>query len=170
MERRLKYFFLRWHKKIAIIYFIPLLITTVTGILVSLKSIMPWLQPVYPSVNSSLVIGFDQILTISKGVKEANIESWQDVKQIDIRPQTGNIRVRSKHNHWEIQIEGEKGQIITSAPRRVGLLLSIHEGQWFGSFFRWAIFLPSAFGLLFLIGSGLLIILNQIKFKSNEVK
>jgi hypothetical protein len=104
-------------------------------------------------VNSSLKITFDEVLAAAKSVPEAQISDWKDVSQIDIRPGTGNIRVRSK-NLIEIQIDGATGKIMGAKPRRVSMLVSLHEGAEFGPWIRYGIFFPSAICVFFLLISG----------------
>ncbi|WP_413291162.1 PepSY domain-containing protein [Bdellovibrio sp. HCB337] len=146
----------KWHKWVSIVIAIPFLITLISGILLATRGFNTWVQPNYPPLKSKLVLSFDQILTAARTVPEAKIVEWKDVSQIDIRPDTGNIRVRSK-NMWELQIDGATGEINSSAVRRVSWLVSIHEGAEFGKYVRYGIFFPSALCVLFLLISGVAI-------------
>lgn len=146
----------KWHKWVSIVIAIPFLIILSTGILLATRGFNTWVQPAYPPLKSKLSISFDQILEAARAVPEANIKEWKDVSQIDIRPDTGNIRVRSK-NMWELQIDGATGVVNNSAVRRVSWLVSIHEGAEFGKYVRYGVFFPSAVAVFFLLVSGVLI-------------
>lgn len=120
-----------------------------------------WVQPNYPPLKSELKITFEQILETAKSIPEAKISTWKDVSQIDIRPDTGNIRVRSK-NLWEIQIDGATGAINNSGIRRVSWLTGLHEGAQFGPWVRYGIFLPSSIAVFFLLLSGVAIFFQPL--------
>jgi uncharacterized iron-regulated membrane protein len=147
--------FRKWHRIISLFIAVPFSITLISGLIMTTRSFNTWVQPDYPVFKAELKLSFADVLKISQGVSEAGIKNWNDVSQIDIRPATGNIRVRSKINYWEIQINGETGAITSSAPRRQSFLSSLHEGAYFGSFVRYGLFLPSALGILFLMVSGM---------------
>lgn len=150
-----------WHRWVSILVAAPLTLILVTGLILATRSFNPYLQPKYPKFQSSLLVGFEKILAIVKTIPEAKIQTWVDVSQIDIRPATGNIRVRSRHNNWEIQMRGDTGEVTSSAPRRVSWVTSIHEGAFFGPWIRYGVFLPSALGALLLLVTGLLLLTRK---------
>lgn len=150
-------FWRNWHRTVSLVIALPFAVTLLTGLLLSIRGFSTWVQPEYARPNGGLTLSFERILEISKTVPEARIDSWGDVSQIDVRPSAGNIRVRSRHAHWEIQIDGQDGRVLTSAPRRVSWLVALHEGAYFGSWVRYGLFLPSALGVLFLLASGLVL-------------
>lgn len=154
-------FFRNWHRWVSIFVAVPFTIIVVTGLLMTTRGYNTWIQPDYPEFKAELKLSFDEILKTVQAVPEADIQSWKDVSQIDIRPAAGNIRVRSKTSNWEIQINGETGEITSSAPRRQSMLVSIHEGAYFGPFVRYWIFLPSSIGVFFLLLSGIYLILKH---------
>lgn len=158
--------FLRnWHRWISIIVALPFSIIVVTGLIMTTRGFNTWVQPDYPEFNAALKLDFDDILKIVQKVPEANILTWKDVSQIDVRPSAGNIRVRSKTLNWEVQINGETGLITSSAPRRQSLLVSIHEGAYFGPLVRYGVFLPSSIGVFFLLLSGIYLLLKHYASK-----
>ncbi len=149
------------HKWIAIVLAIPLIIIFSTGILLISASKIQWLQP-SPVIKKTaeakegIVLSFDRILEIAKTVPEAEIRSWNDVTQIDARPKASVVRVRAK-NFWEVQIDGNTGEIVSSAKRWKTFFVLVHEGSWFANWVKTWIFLPSGIGALLLWISGLLI-------------
>ncbi|NJL24828.1 MAG: hypothetical protein HC902_06435 [Calothrix sp. SM1_5_4] len=64
------------------------------------------------------------------------------------------IRVRAK-NYWEVQIDGQSGAVLASAPRWKTLLILIHDGSWFASWVKPWIFLPAGVVAVLLWISGL---------------
>ncbi len=163
--------FRKWHRWISIIIALPFVITLTTGIILATRGFNSWVQPEYEPTKSSLNISFEQILEAAKSVPDAKIDSWKDVSQIDIRPSTGNIRLRAKNTQWEIQISGSTGAVTGTGIRRASFLTSLHEGAYFGPVVRYGIFLPSALGVFFLLISGIVIFvqpyLNKRKQKLN---
>ncbi|MCX7979315.1 MAG: PepSY domain-containing protein [Bdellovibrionaceae bacterium] len=150
-----------WHRWVSLVVALPFLVTVTTGILLATRGFNTYMQPDYPEFNAGLTISFERILDVARSVPEAKIKSWSDVSQIDIRPASGNIRVRSKHNHWEIQMKGDTGEITSSAPRRVSFFIQLHEGSYWGPGVRYGIFLTSAVGMLFLLLSGVYLALRH---------
>ena len=134
---------------------LPFLITVLTGITLATRGFNTWVQPKNLPLKSELKITFPEILAAVQTVPEAQIQTWKDVSQIDIRPDAGNIRVRSKHTHWEIQVDGQTGQVVSHGIRRFSWLVAIHEGAYFGPIVRYGIFFPSAVGVFFLLVSGI---------------
>ncbi|AGH94815.1 PepSY-associated TM helix domain-containing protein [Pseudobdellovibrio exovorus] len=161
-------FFRKWHRWISIVIAIPFTVTLITGLVMATRGFNTWVQPDYPKFKAELKLNFDDILKIAQEVPEAKIQSWKDVSQIDVRPANANIRVRSKHDMWEVQINGETGEITSSAPRRQSFLVSLHEGTYFGPFVRYGIFFPSSLGVLFLMISGIYLIFKHYKTKLSK--
>lgn len=169
--------FRKWHRWISLLVALPFFVTLTTGLLLATRGFNTWVQPSYPPLHTTLKISFDQILHAAQSAPEAGIKSWDDISQIDIRPATGNIRVRAKTSQIEIQIDGETGKITGQGLRRVTWLMTLHEGAYFGSLIRYGLFLPSALGVLFLLISGLWIFFqpyivqfrNRTKGSTHEV-
>lgn len=158
-------FFRKWHRWISIFVIVPFSITLVTGLIMATRGFNTWVQPSYPEFSAELKIDFNEILRISQSVPEAKIRTWSDVSQIDVRPAKGNIRVRSKYDDWELQINGQTGEIVTSAKRRHSFLVSLHEGAYFGPIVRYGIFFTSSIGMFFLLISGIVILIKHYRQK-----
>ncbi|MFM6927390.1 MAG: PepSY domain-containing protein [Bdellovibrio sp.] len=150
--------FRKWHRWVSVIIALPFLITIVTGIILATRGFNSWVQPEYPPIKTAgLSVSFEQILAAAQSIPEAQIRTWKDVSQIDIRPDKGNIRVRARATQWEIQIDGSTGEVTGKGIRRSSFLVSLHEGAYFGPFVRYGIFLPAALGVFFLLISGVYI-------------
>jgi uncharacterized iron-regulated membrane protein len=129
---------------------VPLVVVIATGILLLLKKESGWIQP--PTARGSVgppALPFARILDIARTVPEAEIQSWEDIDRLDVRPGRGVVKVRAE-NRWEIQVDTKTGEILQVAFRRSDLIESIHDGSFFLGRVRLWVFLPSAvllFGL-----------------------
>jgi uncharacterized iron-regulated membrane protein len=145
------------HRWATVVVTIPLLIVIGTGILLMLKKEFSWIQP--PSQRGGaveLILPFEQILDISKTVPEAEIQSWEDIDRLDVRPSKGMLKVRAQ-NRWEIQLDAETGKILQVAYRRSDLIESLHDGSFFHERVKKWVFLPSAIILAIMLLTGIYI-------------
>jgi uncharacterized iron-regulated membrane protein len=160
----------QWHRWLALITLPAFLIIVLTGCLLQIKRWIPAIQPESKksSVGSlekiSSPVGWEKILSAVKGLPEANVQSWNDVKTLDVRPALGVARVRTKSG-YEVQVDLATGESLSSAMRYSSLLIEIHEGAFFGDFIRNKIFVPTAFLLIFLTFSGLVLLIQHYRKK-----
>ena len=127
---------------------LPVLLVIGTGLLLQVKKQVPWVQP--PTERGSSMepqLSFDQILEVARTVPEAEIESWEDVDRLDVRPGKGVVKVRAK-NRWEIQVDTATGEVLQAAYRRSDLIESLHDGSFFHEKAKLWVFLPSGLVLL----------------------
>lgn len=73
-------------------------------------------------------LSFAEVLEIAKSAPEAEILSWDDIDRLDVRPDKGMLKVRSK-NRWEVQVDTATGEILQVAFRRSDLIESLHDGS-----------------------------------------
>ncbi|MDB4760643.1 PepSY domain-containing protein, partial [bacterium] len=138
----------------SIIALLPITIIIFSGIVLQLKKVSPYVQPPTQSgAGTEPAIGFDRILEVVKTVPEAEIESWEDVDRLDVRPSKGVVKVRCK-NRYEVQIDTETAQILHVAFRRSDLIESIHDGSYFNEHFKLWVFLPAGIVLAALLITG----------------
>ncbi|WP_108063512.1 PepSY domain-containing protein [Poseidonibacter lekithochrous] len=149
---------------------IPLLIVLGSGLLLQVKKEFAWIQPkTMKTKYRDLTLTFDKILEVSKTVEEAKINSWKDVKLLDVRPGKGITKVRAKNN-WEIQIHNESAEVLAVNFRRSDIIESIHDGSWFHDAAKLWIFLPSAVILLLLSLTGFYLFLKLLPSKMKKRK
>jgi uncharacterized iron-regulated membrane protein len=159
-----------FHRWGAIIVALPVLIVIVTGIILQLKKEFVWIQPATQKGNANeLALSFDRILEIAKSVPEAEIESWDDIDRLDVRPSKGMLKIRAINRH-EIQLDTDTGGILQVAYRRSDFIESIHDGSFFHDKVKLWIFLPSAVILLglWITGIYLFIIPYQARRQRNK--
>lgn len=145
----------RLHRIGAVVTAAPVLVVVLSGLLLQLKKEYDWIQP--PTAKGSAMapsLAFAQILEAAQTVPEAQVESWQDVDRLDVRPSKGIVKVRAK-NRWEIQVDTATGEVLQVAYRRSDWIESIHDGSWFHDRAKLWVFLPSAVILLGLWGTGI---------------
>ena len=143
------------HYWASIVVAVPILIFIVSGLLLQTKKQFAWIQP--PELRGAgkkPTVSLPQILEISKNVPEAEIESWDDINRLDVRPSRGMLKVWAKNN-WEIQIDTETGAILQTAYRRSDIIESIHDGSFFHDYVKMLVFLPSGIALLLLWLTGI---------------
>ena len=146
----------------SIIVALPILLVIVSGLLLQTKKNFSWIQPIErrgAGVNPT--ISLPQILEICRTVPEAEIETWDDINRLDVRPSRGMLKVRA-NNTWEIQIDTETGAILQTAFRRSDIIESIHDGSFFSDSVKTWIFLPAGFALLLLWLTGIYLFILPI--------
>ena len=143
------------HRWGSILIALPTLCVLSTGVLLQLKKQSSWIQPVTKRGSEvAPVLSFTKILEIGQSVPEAQIESWDNIDRLDVRPGKGVVKIRAK-NRWEVQVDTSTGKILQVAFRRSDLIESIHDGSFFSDTAKLGIFLPSALILLILWGTGI---------------
>lgn len=137
----------KWNRKVhrwgAVIAALPLLVILASGVVLQLKTESAWIQPpTQQGTGTELLLPWDQVLEVTKGVPEARVESWADIDRLDVRPSKGMLKVRCK-NRWEVQIDTSSGKVLSSTLRRSDWIESIHDGSWFHDSFKLWVFLPT---------------------------
>jgi len=154
-------FLSRWSRKLhrwgAIISLLPLLLVIITGLVLMMKKDVAWVQPpTQRGIAETPTLSFAQILVAASRVSEAQIDGWDDIDRLDVRPGKGVVKVRGK-NHWEVQLDSRTGCVLSSQPRRSDLIEALHDGSWFGDEPKTWIFLTNGVVLLGLLISGFLL-------------
>lgn len=156
------------HYWLSIAVAIPILIVIASGILLQVKKQFSWIQPTEQRGKSkTAMISLAQVLEISKTVAEAEIETWEDIHRLDVRPSRGMLKVWAKNN-WEIQIDTETGAILQTAYRRSDIIEAFHDGSFFHDSVKMWIFLPSGIILLILWLTGMYLFILPIWVKRSR--
>ena len=158
------------HYWISPFIFIPILIILSTGILLQLKKQSDWIQPpIQQGVSNIPSIEFEEMLEAAQSVQEAEINSWEDIDRIDVRPDKGISKIRS-NNQWEIQIDNQTKEILSVEYRRSDVIESIHDGSFFTDYVKFGWFLPAAILLIFMSISGIYMFLLPLFMKRKKAK
>ncbi|MEM9368979.1 MAG: PepSY-associated TM helix domain-containing protein [Planctomycetota bacterium] len=133
---------------------IPTLIVLFSGVVLQLKKQSSWIQPATrQGTDQRPEITFARILEVAKTIPQAQVQSWNDIDRVDVRPGKGMLKVRCR-NRCEVQLDANSGAVLQVAFRRSDLIESIHDGSIFGDVAKLGIFLPSAMVLIVLWGTG----------------
>jgi uncharacterized iron-regulated membrane protein len=160
------------HRWGSILIAIPVAVVIVTGLTLQLKKEFVWIQPATQKGSTSdLSLSFDQILSATRRVPEAEVETWDEIDRLDVRPSKGMLKVRCK-NRWEVQLDANTGDVLQVAFRRSDLIESIHDGSFFHDRVKLWLFLPTALvlGVLWLTGIYLFFLPYFAKWKKRRKK
>ncbi|MEM0924516.1 MAG: PepSY domain-containing protein [Planctomycetota bacterium] len=156
------------HRWGSIVILIPTAVIFVTGILLQLKKESAWIQPsTVKGSGTGATLSFEEILSATRSVPEAGVESWDDIDRLDVRPGKGMLKVRC-NNRWEVQLDSNTGDVLQVAYRRSDLIESLHDGTFFHDSAKLWVFLPTAFVLTLLWGTGLYLFLQPYLAKRKK--
>lgn len=145
----------KFHRWGAVLIAVPFLLVLITGILLQVKKQVTWVQPPTNKGKAKVpTVTMDQLLEAVRSVPEAEVEGWQDIDRVDIRPKDGIVKVTCI-NRYEVQVDFQNGQVVQVAYRRSDLIESLHDGSWFGDPVKLYVFLPAAIVVLGLWVTGL---------------
>lgn len=150
----------KYHRYVALVAALPLLIVSLTGTLLLVRNQFEWIQP--SPVSKNLVPG-QALLTLES--IQLIIGNESEIDQIIYRPKKNNLSVRLSDGN-EVQLNPQTGEILKKGKRQTSFLIDIHQGSWLGNFGQYGIYLPAAFGFIFLIFSGIAI----YPFKRKKIK
>ncbi len=129
------------HRWTAIIISLPFVVVIFTGIFLQVRKPIDWIQP--PTLTGSAqyepTVKLEHLLAQVKTVPEMEVDGWEDIKLLDLRPEKDIVKVRN-HRHLETQIDVATGEILQVAQRRNDVVVFWHEGSAIGG--RPWIFLP----------------------------
>ena len=160
------------HRWGSIIVLIPTGVIILSGIVLQLKKQSAWIQP--PTQNGSSAepsLRFNQILAAAQKVPDAQVETWDDIDRLDVRPGKGILKVRCQ-NRWEVQLDAKTGDVLQVAYRRSDLIERIHDGSFFHDRVKPWVFLPAALllGVLWVTGIYLFLLPYFAKWKKRRKK
>jgi hypothetical protein len=107
------------------------------------------------------------MLEVAGTVPEAQINEWDDINRLDVRPGKGIIKIRAKNN-WEIQIDSQTGEVLQVDYRRSDTIESIHDGSFFHESAKPWLFFLIALGLLTLCVTGIYLFIVPYNAKRNR--
>ncbi|MGH7857526.1 MAG: PepSY domain-containing protein, partial [Candidatus Binatia bacterium] len=108
----------RVHYWISAFVALPLLVIVSSGILLHLKKQWSWVQPPEQrGTGTAPAIALDEILAAARGVPGLEVNGWEDVNRIDLRPSRGLVKVWLESG-WEVQVDLGTGRVLQSAYRR----------------------------------------------------
>ena len=148
---------------------VPVMLIFTTGVLLQLKKQSNWIQPSIEKVSTNKPTMLVSYLDAAKSVPEAEIKSWDDIDRIDIRPDKGIAKIRSK-NHWEIQIDSQTAEVFSANYRRSDIIESVHDGSFFTDYVKFGWFLPTGILLIVLSISGIYMFLIPLMIRKKRTR
>ena len=157
MSKSLNWWTRKIHRWCAIVFAVPMLLVILSGLLLQVKKQVAWIQP--PTQRSQtatgeLALGWEELLETARQVPEAAVDDWSDIDRLDVRPTRGIVKIRCI-NHWEVQVDLQTGEVLSSTQRRSDLIERLHDGSFFSDAAKLWVFLPNGVALLVLWGTGL---------------
>lgn len=152
--------FRKFHRYTGLILAFLLVISAVTGILLSLKKDVDILQPPTRKGVSKDLATWKPIQELSELAASALYTARPDqasnpIDRMDVRPSKGIVKVLFKHGNWEVQIDGTSGEIKSIAKRYSDWIESLHDGSIISDGFKLVSMNVLGVGALFLICTGL---------------
>jgi CubicO group peptidase (beta-lactamase class C family) len=140
----------RLHRWGAFLVGLPFLVVIASGLLLQVKKQVPWVQPVEQRTAVPVPgMPWTTILAAAQALPEAQVQGWEDIERVDVRPSKGILKVITK-SRWELQLALDDGRVLQTAYRRSDLIEQLHDGSFFGDAAKLWVFLPSGvvvFGL-----------------------
>jgi len=135
-----------------------LLISALTGILLSLKKKFDILQPptqIGQSTDLTKWKSLDQLKLIAiQEAQKINSDTKNSIDRLDVRPSKGIVKVIFKENNLEIQLDGATGEMLSVAPRWSDWIESLHDGSIISELFKLISMNILGWGLVVMIISG----------------
>jgi uncharacterized iron-regulated membrane protein len=152
--------FRKWHKFLGTSLALLLVISALTGILLSLKKEVAIIQPpTTKGINTDLNnwLSIDEIDAIARrALYTAHPEQRQNpIDRLDIRPSKGIAKVLFDKGYWEVQIDGTTGEVKSIARRHSDWIEAVHDGSIISELFKLIAMNVLGIGLLMLITTGL---------------
>lgn len=165
-------FFRLTHRWLGIFFAVVLLNISVTGLLLLEKKQFEWIQPpthVGAQGQMQDFISTQQVLEAVLAQGHADFQSVDDIDRIDFRPGKRVHKVKSEHNHTEMQIDAITGKVLHTAVRRSDVLEALHDGSFFGDWVH-DIFMPTTAVVCILLTLGGLYLWLAPKFNKRNRK
>lgn len=139
----------RTHYWATVLVALPVLVIIATGLLLQVKKHWSWVQPPEQrGTGAAPAVGFEAILAAVRADPALGVDSWDDVRRLDVRPGRGVAKVWLA-NGWEAQVDLGTGRLLQSAYRRSDVIEALHDGSFFGGDIgRLGVFLPAGLALL----------------------
>jgi hypothetical protein len=135
---------------------LPMIVMIGSGLLLQSKKHWAWVQPVEQrGTGTAPSIDLEGILAALKSVPAMQVQSWDDVNRLDVRPGRGVVKAWLM-NGYEVQVDLGTGKVLQTAYRRSDLIETIHDGSFFGGdWMKLGVFLPAGIVVLLLWISGM---------------
>jgi uncharacterized iron-regulated membrane protein len=108
-----------------------LLVLSVTGFLLAIKSRVAWMRPPVIEAQSvaspAEIVSMDRVMASVLARNIPEIQSLGDVDRIDYRPKQNVFKVLSKEGYQEVQVDGRTGEVLAVSLRTDQITEDIHD-------------------------------------------
>ncbi len=167
--------FRKLHKFIGTTLAVFLIVSSLTGVLLSLKKDVDIIQPATTkgiSDDLSKWLSFEQVDSIARLALHTAYPNQKEnqVDRFDVRPSKGIVKVLFKKGYWEVQIDGTNGSVKSIAKRHSDWIEALHDGSIINDLFKLISMNILGIGLFFLIISGLWLWYGPKRFRMLKKK
>lgn len=150
-----------YHRYIGLLLSLFLLISSLTGILLSWKKDVALLMPPTQKEGATDLSQWIPLSSIAQKAGMA-LDSAQNIPsnpidRIDVRPDKGIVKVLFQEGYWEVQLNGSTGEVLSVGRRHSDWLESLHDGSIISDGFKLVSMNLLGLGLLILIASGVIL-------------
>lgn len=162
--------FRKLHKFLGLSLSLFLIISALTGVLLSLKKDVDLLQPPTASGESKQLDTWLPLGQIDSIAREALYIAQPDqlnnpVDKLDVRPSKGIVKVLFDKGYWEVQVDGTSGEVKSILKRHSDWIESLHDGSIINDTFKLISMNLLGFGLIFLSLTGLWLYFGPKRFR-----
>ena len=149
----------RWHSYLGVSLAILLLLSAVTGLLLGWKKQSDWLQPGTQRGTAGDLADWRPLSELSAAATLALTDIAgpdvpADIDRLDVRPGKNVVKVRFEHEHYEVQVDGITGEVLSVGQRNADWIEAIHDGSIVSQPFKLISMNALAIGLLVMIATG----------------
>lgn len=149
-----------WHRFLGTSLALLLVISAITGILLSLKKDVKLIQPPTQKGISKNLSEWKPIEEIAQIAQAEFLKAHPDqvgnqIDRLDVRPSKGIVKVLFEKGYWELQIDATTGEVKSIARRHSDWIEALHDGSIISDLFKLITMNILGIGLLIMICSGL---------------
>lgn len=149
-----------WHRFLGTGLATLLIISALTGILLSLKKDVDIIQPPTTKGASKKLTEWKPMYKLDSLARLAlytahPAQKDNPVDRIDVRPSKGVVKVLFDQGYWEVQLDGATGEVKSIAKRHSDWIEALHDGSIISDLFKLISMNVLGWGLMILIASGL---------------
>ncbi len=135
-------------------------LSALTGILLSLKKDVAVLQPPTQRGVSKELADWQPLDQLAKLSQAALAQAHPDqasnpIQRIDARPSKGVVKVLFKNGFWEVQLDGQSGEVLSIAKRHSDWIEALHDLSIINDWVKLISMNVLGWGVLFLIFTGI---------------
>ncbi|MEM1321037.1 MAG: PepSY-associated TM helix domain-containing protein [Bacteroidota bacterium] len=163
--------FRKFHRYLGLSLAILLVISALTGILLALKKDVDIIQPPTQKGQSKQLTEWQSLDQLAAKATAALAQAQPEqadnpINRLDVRPSKGIVKVLFKNQHWEVQIDGKSGEVLSIARRHSDWIEALHDGSIISDLFKLISMNFLGIGLLVLIVSGFWLWYGPKRFRS----